>query len=138
MDVVVWVLMVVSPLGSGAMVQARRMAFRVVPIEGYVDVGCGGVFQPIAEEFNGDIPKNLSAGGARDGDRIAAKAQFREVYGVLAEDVIAHPHIGETPPCERVRCGWWSGSHLASRFCVCTSALKRGMYMPNATWRRRG
>jgi hypothetical protein len=21
---------------------------------------------------------------------------------------------------------------------LCTSALKRGMYMPNATWRRRG
>jgi hypothetical protein len=23
-------------------------------------------------------------------------------------------------------------------FGFCTSALKRGMYMPNATWRRRG
>ncbi len=97
--------------------------FCVVPIEHGVYVGCGEVFQPIAEEFHGDVPKNLSAGGARDGDRIAAKTQFREVYGVLAEEVIAHPHVGEAPPCEGVWCGWWCGAHLASRFCVCTSAL---------------
>src|SRR5665213_1648113 len=115
-----------------------RMVFCSMPIECGSDVGCGDVFQPIAEKFHGDIPQNLFAGGARDGDRIAAKAQLREVYGVLAEDVVAHPHVGEPPPCERVWCGWWSGSHLASRFCVCTSALKRGMDMPNATWRRRG
>ena len=79
------------------------MVLRVVPIENGVDVGCGDVFKLLAEKFHGDIPKNLSAGGARDGDRIAAKAQLREVYGVLAEDVVAHPHVGEAPPCERVR-----------------------------------
>src|SRR3984957_2350572 len=114
------------------------MMFRVVPPEAGGDVGCGDVFKLLAEKFHGDIPKNLSAGRARDGDRIAAKAQLREVYGVLAEDVVTHSHVGEAPPCEGVWCGWWSGSHLASRFCVCTSALKRGMYMPNASWRRRG
>jgi hypothetical protein len=64
------------------------MMFRVVPIERRGDVGCGEVFQPIAEEFHGDIPENLSASGARDGDGIAAKAQFCEVYGVLAEEVV--------------------------------------------------
>jgi hypothetical protein len=42
---------------------------------------------------------------------VAAKAQTGEVYGVLAEEVVAHSHVGETPPCERVGCSWWSGSH---------------------------
>jgi hypothetical protein len=60
------------------------MMLRVVPIERGGYVGCGEVFQPITEEFHGNIPQNLSTGGARDGDRIAAKAQLREVYGVLA------------------------------------------------------
>jgi hypothetical protein len=82
-----------------------RMVFCAVPIEGGGDVGCGDVFQPIAEEFHGNIPENLPTGGAREGDRIAAKAQFCEVYGVLAEEVVAHSHVGETPPCKGVWCG---------------------------------
>src|SRR5665213_2462580 len=113
------------------------MMFRFVPIEGGCDVGCGDVFQSIAEKFHGDIAEDFAAGGTRDGDRIAAKAQAGEVYGVLAEEVVAHPHVGKTPPCEGVWCGWCGGSHLASRFAAALSALKRGVYMPNATWRRR-
>jgi hypothetical protein len=62
------------------------MVLRVVPIEHGGDVGGGDVFKLLAEKFHGDIPQNLSAGGARDGDCFAAKAQFREVYGVLTED----------------------------------------------------
>jgi hypothetical protein len=57
---------------------------RIVPVEYGRDMGCGEVFKLIAEKFHGDIPKNLSAGRARDGDRIAAKAQFRKACGVLA------------------------------------------------------
>jgi hypothetical protein len=29
-------------------------------------------------------------------------------------------------------------AHGVISFCIRTSALKRGIYMPNATWRRRG
>jgi hypothetical protein len=87
------------------------MVFRVMPIEYGGDVGCGEVFQPVAEKFHGNIPEKLSAGRARDSDGIAAKAQSCEVDGGLAEEVVSHPHVGETPPCERVRCGWWCGSH---------------------------
>jgi hypothetical protein len=88
--------------------------FGAVPIEYGGDVGCGDVFQPIAEKLHGHIPEKLSTDGTGDADRIAAKAQVREVYGVLAQKVIAHKHVGETPPCERVWCGWCSVSHLAS------------------------
>jgi hypothetical protein len=73
-----------------------------MPSEYRRDVSCGDVFELIAEKFHGNMPQNLSAGGARDGDGLTAKAQFREVYSVLAEDVVPHPHVGETPPCERV------------------------------------
>ena len=81
-----WVFMGLFSLGlwNGGLCRAR-MVFRVVPIERVGDVGCGDVFQPIAEKFHGDMPQNLSAGGAGDGDGVAAKAQFREAYGVLAE-----------------------------------------------------
>jgi hypothetical protein len=56
---------------------------------------------PSLRSSTGTFPRTSPQVGARDGDRIAAKAQFREVYGVLAEEVVAHPHVGETPPCER-------------------------------------
>jgi hypothetical protein len=36
-----------------------------MPIEDGGDMGCGEVFQPIVEEFHGNIPKNFSAGGSR-------------------------------------------------------------------------
>src|SRR5579859_7503574 len=90
-----WVFMGVSSLGlwSGGLCRARMM-FRVVPIEYRGDVGGGDVFKLIAEKFHGDVPQNLSAGGARHSERMAAKAQLCEVYGVLAEDVVAHPHVG--------------------------------------------
>ena len=87
------------------------MVLGVVPIEDRGNVGGGDVSELHAEKFHRDVPQNLPAGRARDGDGIAAKAQFREVHGVLAEDVVAHPHVGETPPCEGVGCDWWCGSH---------------------------
>lgn len=62
----------------------------------------------------GTFPRT-SAGGAKDGD-IAAKVRAGEVYGVLAEDEIAHPHIGESLACDGVWCDWWSGPHLGSAF----------------------
>ncbi len=51
------------------------MVLRVVPIENGGDVGCGEVFQPIAEKFRGDIAENFPTGGAREGDGVSAKAQ---------------------------------------------------------------
>ncbi|AEU37583.1 hypothetical protein AciX8_3283 [Granulicella mallensis MP5ACTX8] len=60
------------------------MMLRTVPIEYGGDVGCRYVSDPIAEKLHGNIPKDLAAGGTGDADRIAAKAQGREVYCVLA------------------------------------------------------
>jgi hypothetical protein len=61
-----------------------------MPRENGDNVGCGEVSKLFAEKFHGNMPQNLSAGRARDSDRIAAKAQADEVYGVLAQEVIAH------------------------------------------------
>jgi hypothetical protein len=60
------------------------MVFRRVPIEYGGDVGCGDVFQTIAEELYRNVPQNLFAGGARDGECVAIKAQLRKIYDVLA------------------------------------------------------
>jgi hypothetical protein len=71
---------------------------------------------------------------------IAAKAQFGEVYAVLAEEVVAHPHVGEAPPCEGVGFGWWLGLHCVSLGLLLLPFRSQsgGMYMPNASWRSRG
>jgi hypothetical protein len=60
------------------------MVLRVVPIEEGVDVGCGEVFEAVAEEFHGYIPEDFAAGVAKDCFHFSAKAQAAEVYDVLA------------------------------------------------------
>jgi hypothetical protein len=84
--------------------------------------------------------EDFSAGRARDRDCFGAKAQAGEVNDVLAEKVIAHVHVGEAPPCQRVGCGLNRNGHLAlpPLLWPLHVRVKRGMYMPNASWRRRG
>jgi len=96
------------------------------------DMGIGEVSKLLAEKFHGDIPQNLSAGRAGDGDRMAAKAQADEVYGVLAEEVVAHAHVGEAPPWEGVGCGWWYLHRCLPLLRLHVRVEKRGMYMPRS------
>jgi hypothetical protein len=91
----------------------------VVPIEYGGYVGGGEVAKLHAEKFHGNVPQKFAADGTGEGDHVAAKAQVREVYGVLAQELVPQAHIAEPLPGERVWClesFGLSGSHRASAF----------------------